>query len=137
MQAVCVGEVEQAQLLANGRDYCDIVVWTEKNCKTEHVMANKSFIKAVSEKPRNYFLKVVQPEVMGSLISKQLQQCVQQQPVMHLHRPVQSSGSSRELLQSLAISHLMTTVNKSFVFAENHSLRMMRIIRMCGSILGV
>ena len=58
-------------MLVTEKDYCDFVVWTERDCSIERVQPNEDTRKEIISKSQEYFVKVVLPELTGKLITRE------------------------------------------------------------------
>ena len=80
----------QTQMLVTGRDYCDFVLWSEKEMMVERIEPNERMENEIISKSKAFFLHVILPEMTGSLISRlssiQKSNPVQKQKKTHLHK---------------------------------------------------
>lgn len=60
----------QMQLAITGLQYCDFVVWSERNFYHERFVFNQPFREKESQVANSFFLKVIVPELMGRHFTK-------------------------------------------------------------------
>ena len=79
----------QTQLLVTGRDYCDFVVWTEKEMMVERITSDVTLQKAMIEKSTSYFRNVILPELTGNLITRE--SMIRKEPVAQMKPPLEET----------------------------------------------
>jgi hypothetical protein len=101
----------QTQLLVSGKDFCDFVVWTEKECSIQRILPDQDKFTEIVQKSRVYFLEVILPEITGNLITRECEKrgtslsastitesvSVQQKPVLQC-ASVEEATSGNNLL---------------------------------------
>ena len=59
-------------MLVTGRDYCDFVLWSEKEMVLERIEPNESMESNILSKSKAFFINVIPQEMTRSLISRQI-----------------------------------------------------------------
>ena len=59
----------QCQLLVCEKEYCDLIVWTQRDCHMERIACDEAVCSEVINKGKNFFINIILPELVGKTFS--------------------------------------------------------------------
>lgn len=72
----------QCQLLVTGKEFCDFVVWTQKDMFVERIEIDTAFCQNIIQRAETFFKSIILPELIGKLYSRPLSEQQVNKPIL-------------------------------------------------------